>query len=113
MDASAIGFAPGETPFDKGGVMLSFAPMFSQLPQGVCGSGDSFLQSASPLPCDMADMEAYALAKVCALESLPFACVKYITDGADESAANDWQTNLRHAAEAFLALLKEHEKMAA
>ena len=105
MDASGIGFALGQTPFDEHPPILSFAPHFIQLPHGVCGSGDSFLQGASPVPADIIDMEAYALAKVCHLEGVPFACVKYITDGADGAAANDWSANLKHAAEAFARLL--------
>jgi adenosylhomocysteine nucleosidase len=46
-------------------------------------------------------MEAYALAKVCHLERARFACAKYITDGADTSAATAWQRNLPRAAAAF------------
>jgi hypothetical protein len=33
--------------------------------------------------------------------------VKYVTDGADASAAIDWQANLPRAAEAFAQLFSE------
>jgi adenosylhomocysteine nucleosidase len=105
MDATGIGFALGETPFDTHPSILSFPPYFSHLPHGICASGDSFLQGNSPLAADIIDMEAYALAKICHMESIPFVCAKYITDGADGAAATDWQTNLKHAAHAFSALL--------
>src|SRR5690606_18907685 len=41
------------------------------------------------------------LAKVCTLEGATFACVKYVTDGADHAAGDDWQANLHRAAEKF------------
>jgi hypothetical protein len=43
-------------------------------------------------------MEAYALAKICKLQKIPFTCVKYITDGADGGAAKDWNQALNMAA---------------
>jgi adenosylhomocysteine nucleosidase len=39
-------------------------------------------------------MEAYALAKVCYLYDVPFISFKYISDGADEGANNDWEENV-------------------
>lgn len=108
MDVTGLGYAWGETPFEPDPPMISFAPRFTDLPHGICGSGDSFLQGLPPIPCEIIDMEAYALAKICARESVPFACVKYITDGADGSASDDWQTNLVNAAQAFHDLLSNH-----
>ncbi len=63
-------------------------------------------RGAHQLACDVVDMEAYALAKVCALEDISFACAKYITDGADHAAANDWQGNLPQAAAGFFSLYR-------
>ena len=56
---------------------------------------------------DVVDMEAYALAKVCFFEGVPFACAKYVTDGADSKAATDWNANLPLAAEAFVTLYRD------
>jgi adenosylhomocysteine nucleosidase len=105
MDMTPVGFAYGETPYEDVPAMLSVPRRFWHLPHGICGSGDSFLQGPAPIPCDIVDMEAYALAKVCHVESVPFACVKYITDGADHNAHTDWQENLVEAARAFETLL--------
>jgi len=105
MDASGLGFALGETPFDPLPSIIDFPRRFEHLPHGVCGSGDSFVQDRSVIPSDIIDMEAYALAKVCLNEAMPFSCVKYITDGADSNASEDWQENLLHAALAFTELL--------
>ena len=43
-------------------------------------------------------MEAYALAKICKLENIDFVCIKYISDGADTSAADDWNAALNDSA---------------
>lgn len=102
MDVSGLGFAIGTTPFDDCPALLEFDRVFRDLPRAVCGSGDRFLTGECALICDVVDMEAYALAKVCRLEGTSFAAVKYVTDGADDASAADWQNNLHRAAEGFL-----------
>jgi adenosylhomocysteine nucleosidase len=47
-------------------------------------------------------MEAFALARVCFAERMPFACVKYVTDGADADSAEHWQAALEAAARSFV-----------
>jgi adenosylhomocysteine nucleosidase len=106
MDVTGLGFALGVTPFDEAPALLRFEPRFSQLRTAVCGSGDSFATSACSVECAVVDMEAYALAKACWLEGAQFACVKYVTDGADHSAADHWRSNVHKAAEEFLALYR-------
>jgi adenosylhomocysteine nucleosidase len=105
MDVSPLGFPRGHTPFDDHGSELAFTARFPHLPAGRCGTGDSFETGPVALACDVVDMEAYALAKVCRLEGLDFACAKYITDGADHAAAGDWQSNLPRAAAGFRVLV--------
>lgn len=107
MDVSALGFPLGTTPFESLPAELVFPAVFQQLRPGLCGSGDSFETGAAATHCDVLDMEAYALAKVCRLEQARFACVKYITDGADHSAASDWHSNLPLAAAAFWRLYQQ------
>jgi adenosylhomocysteine nucleosidase len=104
MDVSGLGFALGVTPYDEAPPALRFDPVFKHLPSAVCGSGDSFATSVTDMECDVVDMEAYALAKVCWYEQAQFACVKYVSDGADHTAADDWQQNLHKAADEFLRL---------
>ncbi len=107
MDVTGLGFALGETPFESLPVTLEFPAVFDGLPEGVCGTGDRFETGEIPVACDVIDMEAYALAKACLVEHVPFACVKYISDGADGTAADDWQASLPAAAAAFLSLYRE------
>ncbi|HEU5048479.1 MAG TPA: 5'-methylthioadenosine/S-adenosylhomocysteine nucleosidase [Rickettsiales bacterium] len=105
MDVTGLGFEHGVTPFDPHPAMLEFPTVFHELEHGICGSGDSFLQTPPPIPCDIIDMEAYGLAKVCHLKSIPFACVKYITDGADGSSHIDWQQNLDAASRTLAGIV--------
>jgi adenosylhomocysteine nucleosidase len=106
MDVGSLGYELGVTPFDEAPLRLKFEPVFGHLPKAVCGSGDSFATGVTGMECEVVDMEAYALAKVCWLEKAPFACVKYVSDGADHAAAEDWRRNLHKAADDFLSLYR-------
>lgn len=103
MDVSGLGFPVGVTPYEEIPPALEFPLLFNHLPQGTCGSGDSFDTGANRHPCDLVDMEAYALAKICWIEKCRFGCVKYITDGADGNAGANWERNVSRAAEHFVS----------
>jgi adenosylhomocysteine nucleosidase len=109
MDVSGLGFALGTTPFEDVPAELEFAPMFPELREGVCGTGDRFETGKPQVVCDVIDMEGYALAKVCHLEGTQFGAVKFVTDGADGNAGVDWQANLPRAARAFV---EHYERLA-
>ena len=104
MDVTGLGFAMGVTPYDDAPSCLRFEPVFKHLPSALCGSGDSFATGVTGVECAVVDMEAYALAKVCWQEQAQFACAKYVSDGADHAAADDWQRNQHRAADEFLSL---------
>jgi adenosylhomocysteine nucleosidase len=106
MDLTALGFSKGVTPFESAPSVIEFPCAIPSLPKGTCGTADSFVADGSTLACDVRDMEAFALAKVCWLEKVPFTCVKYITDGADSTAATDWEANLPKAAAEFLKIYR-------
>jgi adenosylhomocysteine nucleosidase len=106
MDVTGLGFALGVTPYDEVPARLSFERRFPELDTGVCGSGDSFATTECAVECEVLDMEAYALAKVCRLEGAAFGCAKYVTDGADHAAADHWRENVHKAAESFLGLYR-------
>jgi adenosylhomocysteine nucleosidase len=107
MDVAPLGFLPGETPFDALPPILEFPSCFPGLPEAVCGTGDSFATRAQRVACDIVDMEAYALAKACRIEGAEFACAKYVSDGADEKAAEHWRENVAGAADAFVDLYEK------
>ena len=106
MDVRGLGFALGVTPYDEAPSCLRFEPVFKDLDPAVCGTGDSFATTGIGMNCAVVDMEAYALAKVCWREAAAFACAKYVSDGADHTAANDWQNNVHKAADEFLSLYR-------
>ena len=107
MNVGALGFAHGVTPFDELPATLEFPALFPGLPEAVCGSGDSFATTDHGPACDVADMEAYALAKACRIAGAAFACAKYVSDGANEHSAEHWRANVAGAADRFLALYRD------
>lgn len=105
MDVSPLGFPVGVTPMDEyHPADIHLQPFFRSLPQGICGTGDSFETAAPKVACDLVDMEGYALAKVCHRLGVRLLSVKYITDGADDTAHMDWEENLLLGAQKLLSL---------
>ena len=96
MDVTGLGFMRGETPFEKEPpLMLETKSEFNPIGRNAtCGTGDCFVEDKSQYYGEVVDMEAYALAKVCYHYDIPFISFKYITDGADEQAHEDWEANL-------------------
>ena len=107
MDATALGCAPGATPFDTVPDPLRVTAAVERLPAVVCGTGDSFATASALTDIDVVDMEAYALAKVCFLYGARFVCVKHVTDGADHEAAESWQANVSRAGLDYVDLYRE------
>ena len=107
MDVSGLGFAPGVTPFDDAPPMIEFPPVLTRLPQRVCSTADSFATHEHAVSGDVVDMEAFALARVCLMERARFACVKFVTDGADSDSAAHWEAALDAAARAFERVYRE------
>jgi adenosylhomocysteine nucleosidase len=105
MDVRGLGFALYETPFSGVPPVLAYGLKREGLPEGICGTGDSFEMNHAVTEYNVVDMEAYALALIAMKEGIPFLCLKYISDGADGSAAADWAVQVHQAAEAYSALL--------
>ena len=95
MDATGLGFAIGETPFED------ISPITFGRNGVSCGTGDSFVTEQPKLKTDLVDMEAYAIAKVCLLNNKEFRCFKFVSDNANGNASNDWETNIRNGRIAF------------
>ncbi len=111
MDVTGLGFMRGETPFEQDPPFIIQQQNIEFNPIGrnaTCGSGDNFVEDKTNYYGEVVDMEAYALAKVCYLYDVPFISFKYITDGADEQAHEDWEKNLADGIEVFKEkILKE------
>ena len=97
MDVTGLGFMIGQTPFENDIPIILDSTHVEFNPIGknaTCGSGDNFVEDRTNYYGEVVDMEAYALAKVCHIHNVPFISFKYITDGADEQANEDWEANL-------------------
>ena len=93
MDATPLGFELGQTPFEPG-VLIG-------KPGLICGSGDTFATKKPRIGCDIVDMEAYAIAKICKEYNVDFRCYKYVTDGVNINSPEDWQKNLQNGCKEF------------
>lgn len=107
MDVRALGFEKYKTPFSDDPPVIEYGRRIAHLPEAICGSGDHFDVSGANQDYDVADMEAYALALICQRENLPFLCLKYISDGADDDSTTDWYEALHDTAEALRAALQD------
>ncbi len=95
MDVRALGFSLGQTPFEDDVIIDLDGDGFS------CGTGDNFVSAPPEMGSDLVDMEAYALAKICQQKAIEFHCFKFISDNADDDAANDWVQKLELGARLF------------
>lgn len=94
-----LNFKLGQTPFDKINEIINSENGYS------CGSGDNFVTTKIEMDVDVVDMEAYAIAKAAKNLGIPFECYKYVSDFADENAAETWQENVDKGAAAFMEQL--------
>lgn len=113
MDASALGFARGVTPF------LDLPPEVA-LPLHILGMASARLSTGAnvvsgaayaDIDADMVDMETFAVLRACQTFGLPLVALRGISDGdAELSQVSDWTEHLhqvdRHLAEAC-TLLRE------
>lgn len=105
MDVRGLGFELYQTPFSDMPAVLRHGLRYQGLPEGICGTGDSFEMNHSATVYNLVDMEAYPMAMIALKENIPFLCLKYISDGADGGAADDWNVHVHKTAKAFRALL--------
>jgi len=110
MDVRGLGFQLYETPLSGLPPLLEYGLKMDGLPEGICGTGDSFEMGHSEVLYNVVDMEAYALAMIAMKENIPFLCLKYISDGADDNAAEDWTVQVHKAAATYGALLGLNKK---
>jgi adenosylhomocysteine nucleosidase len=104
MDVRGMGLPRGVTPFDDTPPVIQFPRVFEELPHALCSTADSFATHEHEIDGDVVDMEAFALARACLAENVPFACAKYVTDGADVDSKAHWEAALDDAARNFAAL---------
>lgn len=105
MDVRELGFELYKTPLSDDPIILDYGLTINGLHEEICGTGDHFENAHSTDAYRVVDMEAYALALTAQRENIPFLCLKYISDGADDSAANDWTEEVKKAAKKLKEVL--------
>jgi adenosylhomocysteine nucleosidase len=114
MDCGDLAGGPGITFGDDGYIadVLQFGT-----DGAICRTQDQFVTDIEALDMfqhlmvgnrfNVVDMEAYALAKVCAMMNRDFICYKYISDDANDDADGDWQQNVAKGEPLFYEVLKK------
>ncbi len=93
MDASAIGFEKGKTPFLDLPAKLPLDPMFDFLPAATLSTGGKVIVGAEfdQLVEDMVDMESFAVKRACQSHNVPLIVIRGISDGKKElQKSDDW-----------------------
>jgi len=97
MDASALGFEPGVTPFLGLPAVLPFGHPVPGLPQATLSTGADIVSGAAygRIAADMVDMETYAVLRACQRFNMPLLALRGISDGrADLRQLSDWTAYL-------------------
>ncbi len=105
MDASALGFQRGETPFSGLPVRVPLPLQIAGLPHASIATGASIVSGAAydAVAADMVDMETFAVLRACQRFGLPLIGLRGISDGAEELAhLSDW-TQYLHLVDERLA----------
>ena len=126
MDATALGFAPGEIPYDDVSVFPAddamrrdaveavgaVAPEIQAFEGRVC-SGDQFIASRKQKEAIISEfggmcceMEGAAIAQVCHLNGTPFVIIRAISDKADDSEEMSYMEFEQAAAERCAAITR-------
>lgn len=105
MDASALGFPKGQTPFLDLPVRVALPHRIPDLPAANLATGASIVNGAAydAITAEMVDMETFAVLRACQHFGVPLIGLRGISDGAEElSRLGDW-TQYLHLVDARLA----------
>lgn len=105
MDASALGFPKGETPFLRLPAILPLPLRIEGVREATLSTGANIVSGAAydAIEADMVDMETYAVLRACMRYNLPLVALRGISDGAAElKHVSDW-TEYLHVIDQKLA----------
>jgi adenosylhomocysteine nucleosidase len=97
MDASALGFEKGVTPFLDLPATLPLPLRIPDIPEATLSTGAAIISGKAydGIAEDMVDMETFACLRACQLFDLPLIALRGISDGAaDLSHVGDWTAYL-------------------
>lgn len=93
MDASALGFPKGQTPFLDLPISVALPHRIPHLPEASIATGGSIVTGAAydAIAADMVDMETFAILRACQCFGVPLIGLRGISDGAEDVATlSDW-----------------------
>lgn len=93
MDASALGFPKGETPFLDEPATLPLPLHIPGIAPASLSTGANIVSGTAydAIPEDMVDMETYAIARACCQHDVPLIALRGISDGkSDLTGVHDW-----------------------
>lgn len=105
MDASALGFEKGKTPFSEQPIEIALPISLPFLPSARLSTGANIVSGSAydDIDADMVDMESYALYRCCQTFNIPFIGIRGISDGkSDLHKVSDW-TEYLHVIDEKLA----------
>src|SRR5690606_19001609 len=105
MDASALGFAKGQTPFLDIPITLNLPNSIQGIPTASLSTGANIVSGTAydGIDADMVDMETLALLRACQRVGVPLIGLRGISDGASELRhVSDW-TEYLHVIDEKLA----------
>ena len=86
----------------KNHVIIDFSHYKNPIGRNVtCGTGDCFVEDKTQYYGEVVDMEELFIGKDLLGTKIPFVSYKYITDGSDEQAHEDWGANLKDGIKLF------------
>jgi len=98
MDASALGFEKGVTPFLDLPHSVKMSIAIDGLPKARLSTGANIVSGDdyNDIEQEMVDMESYAIMRSCQRVEIPLLCLRGISDGADElHQLDDWTLYLQ------------------
>ena len=69
-------------------------------------TGDNFVTDTSTIDADLVDMEGFAIAKACKIAGIEFECYKYVSDMADENAADHFADSVHKGEDCYKKILE-------
>lgn len=105
MDATALGFEAGVTPFLGQPAVLPLGPFIPGVPQATLSTGADIVSGTAyaAIDADMVDMETYAVLRACQRFTVPLIALRGISDGDEELGHIDDWTRYLHIVDEKLA----------
>ncbi len=112
MDASALGFAKGQTPLLNEPPTATLTTLLDTLPTVHLATGASVVSGAAydTIQADMVDMETYAIYRACRVFGCELAALRGVSDGSEPLAElSDWTRYLAVIDERLAAAVDQLE----